>query len=147
MDLGHRVPIVVGASEQGAQLEDPETAVEVADRLFDLGPEGLVLLLLDELVECLGVGEPLGEVVEVVDVLVDPPELGGHLAGMVGVVPQAGLRRRLLQLGAPLEEPVHAQQATGLVEAHRQRGQGGRDIDALGLPSPPSGTIGWGHLR
>ncbi len=101
MDLGHGVAVVVGSGEQGAELERGQSAVEVVEHLFDLGAQRLVGLLLDELVEGLGVGQLLGQLGQLVEVVGDPAQLGGDLPGVVGVVPQAGFGGGLLQLGPP----------------------------------------------
>ena len=146
MDLGNRVAIVVVAGEQGPQLQCPEAAVEVGQHLLDLGAQGVVPLLLDQLVERLGVGQPPGEAGHQVDVLGNPAEFGGDRPRMVGIVPEAGLGGRPLELDAALGEAVDGQEVPGLTEALGQRRQGIAKIDAFGLAVPAPGTIGRRHL-
>ena len=61
VDLGHRVAIVVLATEERTEFEGPEPAVEVADDLFGFGPQRLVALLGHELEECFDVGQAFDE--------------------------------------------------------------------------------------
>ena len=146
VDLGHGVAVVVRAGEQRAQLELAEPAVEVVDHRLDLGPDRVVGLLLDELEEGLGVGQLLAQAVELLEVLVHPAQLGGHRPGVVGVVPQARLGGLLLQLGPAVVEAVEVEEAPGLGKRSPSELSAAGEVDPLGLPIPPTGTVGRRHL-
>jgi hypothetical protein len=144
MDLGHRVELVMVAGEQRPELQGTEASIEVGQPGFDLRTLGLVVLFLQELVQRGRVGQHLSQAVELLEVLGHPTELGGHAAGVVGIVPEIGERRRRLELVAPGAQLLDAQVVLSHRQALGQLGQTGRDVDAIGL-NPLTGVAGRGH--
>ena len=59
------------------------------------------------------------------------PNSDGHLAGVVGVVPQVGARDVGLELAAALAQAIEAQIAAGLLEALAQGGELGPNVALL----------------
>src|SRR5437773_10716967 len=123
MDLAYGVALVVLAAEQRPELELVETTVELRDGLRQLGLDRLVGLLAGELVERLGVGEPAAQPFELVDVVLDPAELGRDDPRRVGVVPEAGPARFLLELGEARPPPGEVEVALGLGQPFGERAE------------------------
>ena len=73
------------------------------------------------------------------DVLGDPPELGGHLAGLVGVVPQVGRGRRLLELGPAFGQARRPPGSARLLEPGGQGADATRRCRPGRAPRPPDG--------
>jgi len=71
---------------------------------------------------------------------------GRDLAGVVGVIPQPGLRSRLLQLGAPLDQAVAVEEVLGFGHSLGHGRKRCRDVHAVGLARAPSAPSGRGHL-
>ena len=115
--------------------------------LLDLGPQRVVVLLFDQLVEGLGVGELLGQAGQLLEVLVDPTRARWSPPGRGRGRPTGpGSEASFSSSVAALVEPVAAQEALGLGQALGQRRQRARDVDPLGLAGPPTGAVGGGHL-
>ncbi len=107
-------PSSCGPAKRERNSSGPRSRSRLVEQLAELRPQGVIGFLFDQFVERLGVGQLLGQSGQLVEVLVDPAQLGGHLAGVIGVVPQSGLGDLLLQLGTALEQPVTAQEVSGL---------------------------------
>ncbi len=125
MHLGHRVAVVVLAREEALQLELAEAAAECVDRRLELRAEcgvgrGCGIALVDELAQHHGVVEVRAQQLEAADVVGDATELGRDRTCPVGVVPQVGASRVLLELGAASLEIVESQVLLGVSEAGRQ---------------------------
>ena len=145
VDLGHRVVAVVLTGEQRTQLEHRETAIEVGHVSFDLGSQRLVALLLEKLVEGLGVGQAAFEPGGELEVLVDLPELASHVPGVVGVVPEVGLRHSLFELRPAQLEAVGAEDPSGLRHPLPQRGQRRGQVRSIRLGGS-AGGVAPGHV-
>jgi len=83
-------------------------------------PVGSTRLVARELVERLDVGEAPVELGHELDVLTHARHLGRHLAGPVGVVPEVGRARLLLELCESGARLVDAQVLVGVGDAPRE---------------------------
>ncbi len=116
------------AGEQRLEVEGGQLPVEAGDTAGDLALERLVALLPGQFVERLEVGQAALEPVDEVDVVLDPGQLGRHLPGGVGVVPQGRVAGFLLQFDQPGPGGVDAEVAAGVFEAAPEVGQVGGEV-------------------
>jgi len=125
VNLGHRVALVVLAGEQGLQLDPAQPVPEFVDGVGKLLHQPLVgrafgLGVRSEFVEHPSVVETRPQLVESVEDIDEPAELRRHLAAGVGVVPQARVGGRDLELGAPTSRRGDVEVSVGLPEALAQ---------------------------
>jgi hypothetical protein len=98
VDRHDRVALVVLTRQQRADVELLEGLPQSRDPGDDLLLDGLVAFGLRELVEDLQVVEASREVVDLLDVVVEPRQVREQLAGGVGVVPEIGGRGPFAEL-------------------------------------------------
>ena len=128
MHFAHGVELVVLAGEQRLQLQRPESRAEGVDHVDQLGVErGVTGSLgggfLGELEQCLRVLERAAQRLELVQIGGDPPQLLGHRACVVGVVPEIGPGHLGLELDPSDLELVAPEIALGLGQPLPQRSE------------------------
>ena len=128
VDLADGVALVVLAGEEGLQVDGGEVAVEAGQPAGDLLLQRLVALLAGQLVERLEVGQAALEPLDEVDVVLDAGQLGRHLPGRIGVVPQRRVAGLLFELDETGPGGVDAEIAAGVLQAAPQVGQVVREV-------------------
>ncbi len=130
VDGDDRVGAVVLTRQQRGHLELVDGGTHLLEALGDLRGGALLVLLLRELVEDVEVVEPVVELVVATQIRLDPRQLGRDLARVLGVVPEVGGRRLLLELGQPRPFRIDVKDSSGRAPrgaaARRGRRRGSR---------------------
>ena len=114
------------AGEEGPQLELVELIGQLVELVAISPSKELSASSRPSSWSVVGVGDPLREAVDEVDVLLEAGQLRGQLPRAVRVVPEIGRGRLLLELGHPLTLRVDLQVAAARPRRDGESRRGGR---------------------